>query len=342
MIQLQRNDLASATQLAEQAARQSGNLTAQLVLARSLLARGDLERATAVTRDLLAVAPHAAGVQVQSGMLALANGDRTAARAAFEKALSINDALVEPLASLVALDIREKKPGQARARINRRLERTPSASPVLALAGRTWVATGDPAKGEEFLRRAIDADAANLEAYSLLGSLYLSQKQPALAIAEFDKIAARQPSAVAPATMAALVLQAQGKEDEARLRYERLVELNPRAAVAANNLAWMYARRGEQLDRALQLAQSAKAELPQNAEVNDTLAFVYIKKQLPSLAIPLLRLAIEHAPDRAAFHYHLGLAYAGSGDRAAARGAFERALALNPDFSEARAALKSL
>ena len=64
---------------------------------------------------------------------------------------------------------------------------------MLALAGRTWAATGDTAKGEEFLRRAIDADALNLEAYSLLAGLYLSQQKLDQAVAEFDKLAARQP-----------------------------------------------------------------------------------------------------------------------------------------------------
>ena len=168
---------------------------------------------------------------------------------------------------------------------------------MLALAGRTWAATGDPAKGEEFLRRAIDADPSNLDAYStwLAQSTSRSEKLDQ-AVAEFDKLAARQPQAVGPPTMAALILQAQGKDDEARQRYERLVEADPRAAVASNNLAWMYASRGEQLDRALQLAQAAKAEMPDHPEVNDTLAFVYLKKQLPSLAIPPLRLAVEKEP----------------------------------------------
>ena len=142
--------------------------------------------------------------------------------------------------------------------------------------------------------------------------------------------------------MAALILQAQGKDEEARRRYERLVEANPRAAVAANNLAWMYASRGEQLDRALQLAQAAKAELPDHPEVNDTLGFVYIKKQLPSLAIPPLRLAVEKVPGNPLFHYHLGLAYSQTGDKAAARQALEQALKLKPDFEGAEDARKVL
>lgn len=65
--------------------------------------------------------------------------------------------------------------------------------------------------------------------------------------------------------MAGLILQAQGKDEEARKRYERIVEKDPHAAVASNNLAWMYASRGEQLDRALQLAQAAVAQVPEGA-----------------------------------------------------------------------------
>jgi Flp pilus assembly protein TadD len=142
--------------------------------------------------------------------------------------------------------------------------------------------------------------------------------------------------------MAGLILEAQGKQDEARKRYERLVEADPRAAVASNNLAWLYASRGEQLDRALQLAQAAKAELPDNPAVNDTLAYVYIKKQLPSLAIPLLRLAVSKEPGNPAFYFHLGLAQAQTGDKAAARQALEQALKLKADFKGADEARKLL
>ncbi len=343
MIEMQRNALPSATRLAEQAAaQQPGNLSANLVLARSLLASGDLDRATVVTRGLLEGAPQDAGVQTQAGMLAQAKGDKAGARAAFEKALSLNDRLVEALAALVALDLEEKKPGQARARVEQRLQKAPNSTLLLGLAGRTWIATGETSKGEEFLRRAIAADSTNVDAYSSLAGLYVAQRKLVEAVAEFDKLALRQPWAVGPPTMAALILQAQGKDAEARQRYERLVEANPHAAVASNNLAWIYASHSEQLDRALQLAQAAKADLPDHPEVNDTLAFVYLRKQLPSLAIPLLRLAVDKDPANPAFHYHLGLAYSQTGNKAAARQALERALRLKPDFEGAEDARKVL
>ena len=286
--------------------------------------------------------PQAGAAHAQAGLLAMRRGDRTGARAALEKALVLDPVLMEPLTALVTLDVSEGHGDRARARVEARLRKTPRDSAVLVLAGTTWASTGDQAKAEEFLRRAIDVDALNFGAYAVLAQLYVSQRKLDQALAEYDRIAARQPGAVGPPTMAGLILEAQGKKEEARRRYERLVEAEPTAAVASNNLAYIYATRGEQLDRALQLAQAAKAGLPKNPNMNNTLTLVYIKKQLGSLAIPLLRLAAEKRPDEPVFYYHLGLAYLQAGDKGAARQALERALKLKADFEGAEDARKLL
>jgi Tfp pilus assembly protein PilF len=289
--------------------------------------------------------PQSGAAHAQAGLLAARRGDRAGTRAAYEKALSLEPSLLEPLAALSALDVSEGKGSQARARVEAQLQKTPKSSAVLVVAARTWASTGDQAKAEEFLHRAVDADASNFDAYVLLAQLYMGQRKLDQALAEYDKLAARQPNSTGAKTMAALILQAQGKESEAQQRYEKIVDADPRAAVAANNLAWMLASRGEQLDRALQLAQAAKAELPENAAISDTLAFVYIKKQLGSLAVPLLRQSISKEPNNPAYHYHLGMALAQTGDKAGARQALEQALKLKPDFEgadEARILLRTL
>jgi putative PEP-CTERM system TPR-repeat lipoprotein len=343
MVQMQRNDLGAATKLAEEAlTAQPGDIVAQLVVARSLLASGNIDRAAAVTQQLAARLPDSAVVQNQVGMLALARRDRAGARAAFEKALTLNDRLVEPLQALVSIDMQDGNAAAARARVERRVQASPTNGAVLALAGRTFAATGDLTKGEAYLRRAIEADGANLEAYTDLARVYVTQNKLDQAVAEFDRAATRQPGVVGPQTIAAIIVTSQGKEADAIRRYERLLEASPRAAVAANNLAWIYASRGEQLDRALQLAQVAKQEVPEHPEINDTLAFVYLKKQLPALAIPPLRLAVEKAPGNPNFQYHLGLAHSQSGDKAAARVALKRALDLGTDFDGAADARRLL
>jgi Flp pilus assembly protein TadD len=335
-IELQRGSLATAVQLSEQAARsEPRNLEARLILARSLLVRGELDRAEAAIREMRDAFPEVGAVYAQAVQLAMRRGDRMGARSACEKALALDPGLVEPLTVLVALDVNEGRGDRARARVEARLQKTPSDSRVLVLAGRTWASTGDKAKAEEFLRRAIDADASNLDAYALLGQLYVSQRKLDQALAEYDKLAARQPGDVGPPTMAGMILAAQGKKEEARHRFEAVVERSPQAVVASNNLAYDYATRGEQLDRALQLAQAAKAGSPENPDVSDTLAFVYIKKQLGSLAIPLLRRAVEKKPNEPVFYYHLGLAHSQTGDKAAARQALEQALRLKANFEGA-------
>ena len=50
--------------------------------------------------------------------------------------------------------------------------------------------------------------------------------------------------------------------------------------VAANNLAWMFAETGENLDMALQLAQAATRRVPEQPEIQDTLGWIYYKKGL--------------------------------------------------------------
>ena len=65
--------------------------------------------------------------------------------------------------------------------------------------------------------------------------------------------------------MVGLLLQSQAPL-EAEKHYLRALQLNPRAAVASANLAWLYAEQDSNLDVALQLAQTAKEQLPENPD----------------------------------------------------------------------------
>jgi tetratricopeptide (TPR) repeat protein len=62
--------------------------------------------------------------------------------------------------------------------------------------------------------------------------------------------------------MLGMILQVSQKLDQAQAHYERALNIDPMAAVAANNLAWIYTETGGSLDTALQLAQTAKLHLP--------------------------------------------------------------------------------
>ncbi len=150
------------------------------------------------------------------------------------------------------------------------------------------------------------------------------------ALVEFDNMTKQQPKNVAAHTMVGMILQVQGKNAEAQKKYEQILTIDSRSPVAANNLAWMYAEAGTNLDQALQLAQTAQAALPEQPEVNDTLGFVYLKKDLATLAVPPLRVSVEKDPKNPVYHYRLGLAYSKTGDDAGARRELEASLKLSP------------
>jgi Tfp pilus assembly protein PilF len=213
------------------------------------------------------------------------------------------------------------------------------------LAAQVYVSAEELDTAEKLLRKAIAADPSLLPAYSMLGRLYVKQQKLDQAVAEFDAMAARQSNPVGPLTMSGMILQAQGKDALARQRFEKVLAIDPRAPVAANNLAWLYAESGESLDIALQLAQTAVAALPDTAEVMDTLGWVYYKKRLSSSAVATFKRTVEKDPQTPVYHYHLGLAYEQAGENGRARESLERALSLSGNFpgsADARRVLSQL
>ena len=121
------------------------------------------------------------------------------------------------------------------------------------------------------------------------------------------------------ATMVGLLLELQGRRDEAIKAYERLVNGTENAAVTANNLAFMYAEKGNNLDVALRLATSAKQRLP-SVPMNDTIGWIYYKKDLASLAVEPLEAAVRRLPNSAEVLMHLGLTCVKLGERQGASG----------------------
>jgi tetratricopeptide (TPR) repeat protein len=346
-LELQRGGAAAAIKAAQSGlAAAPQNPVARLLLARAHMAGGEVAAAEAEMKKLVAEFPKAPAVQGQSGTLALVKRDYRSARLAFARTLELDPKSNEAVAGLVAADIAEKKPADAKARVEKRLQETPNDTAILMLAARLYASERDYAKSEQLLRQLIEADATQFQAYGMLGQLYLAQKKLDQALSEFENLAKAQPTAIGPPTMVGMILQSQGKVAEAQQKYEAVVAMNPRAAVAANNLAWMYAEKNEKLDTALNLAQVAKAELPEVAEVNDTLGFVYIKKNVPELAVPPLCTAVEKDPRNTGYRVRLGQAYVMTGDKVKARAELEQvvkdARPDSPDAAEAKKLLDTL
>jgi Tfp pilus assembly protein PilF len=184
-----------------------------------------------------------------------------------------------------------------------------------------------------------------MPAYYYLGQIYVRQKRLADARQRYEEMVKQHPDNVAAHTMVAMLLQAENKPDEAKARYEKILTIDSRAPVAANNLAYMHAEAGSDLDVALQLARTAVAALPEEPDVNDTLGWVYFKHNMATLAVPPLRKSVERVPNNPTYRYHLGMVYSKTGEPQKAREMLQAALKLNPNFpgaDDARRTLDSL
>lgn len=134
--------------------------------------------------------------------------------------------------------------------------------------------------------------------------------------------------------------------EKAEALLEKILEKNPNYAPAKNDLAYLLADRGEDLERALKLAESARQELANDPNSADTLGLVYLRKGLHSAAIQQFRTALDLAKNNKSenpiYHFHLGQALRGNGDNRGAVQAFEKALGLSKDFPGADTARREL
>ena len=315
---------------------------AQFEVARALFALGDVTRADTELRRVLEVAADYPDVQTLLAQILHQRRNRPAARQAYERALALDPTSVEALTGLVTMDIGDNQIAQARRRVDAQLQQTPNNAPLLLLAARTYATAGDRAAAEATLRRAIEADPSFFPAYNVLGQLYVQQSRIDDARREYEALVAKRPTDVAAMTMVAMIHQVQGKPDEARKLYERILDVDATAAVASNNLAFMYAESEGNLDIALQLAQAAKASAPNDPDVNDTLGWVYYKRDLPKLALEPLEQSVKTDPENPIYQYHLGLVYQKLGERDSARTALLQALALDIDSATASDVKKAL
>ena len=117
---------------------------------------------------------------------------------------------------------------------------------------------------------------------------------------------------------------------EARIHYEKVLRLEPGNIVALNNVAYLKAEEGSDLDGALTMAQKAKQQAPYSPEVADTLGWIYIKKNLPDEALRIFNDVVKKNPENPIFRMHLAQAMFQKGDRPGARTELNKALKNNP------------
>ena len=254
-------------------ALETGDYDAELALIVAYMGRHDYDQAMKAVGLLERKQPENPITFNFKGGVYLAKKNISEARAAFEKALALNPVYVPAATNLARIDLSEGHPEAARKRYEAILEKDPkNLEAPIALVDLLRV-TGAPAS--EVMATLDRAAAANPESVRprVLIARYALSSDPKKALE-----AARQAAALSPNdpdmldAMGAAQL-ATGEEGGAQATYGKLVELQPKSAIASFHLASVLARNGNEggarrvLHRALEIkpdfleAQSALVNL---------------------------------------------------------------------------------
>jgi tetratricopeptide (TPR) repeat protein len=342
-LHLVRGDVAKAATYAQAvSALQPGQPDATNVIVRADIVKGDIAAATADLAPLQKAFPNGVGVAKLNALVAMASKKPEAARAGFEQVLKTSPHDLEALEGIVAIDVAAGRGKTAVARVDDELKRAAPDARLLVLAARAHAALGDLETAETLLLKAVDIDPDQLQPYNLLAALYTRQDRLEEAKQRLHDVLTRNPKSVGAATMIGMLLELQGRQAEGETQYLAVLGIDPRAPVASNNLAWLYVTANKKLDDALQLARVAQQMLPDQANVNDTIGWIYYRKNMPEQAVGYLESATQKQPQEPLHHFHLGMAYVKAGDWTKAKVELNRAFTLKADFDGAPEARKAL
>jgi Flp pilus assembly protein TadD len=131
-----------------------------------------------------------------------------------------------------------------------------------------------------------------------------------------------------------MLLDGLGRRDEAKPMYEEVLRAQPDQPVALNNLAYLKAEEGSDLDTAMSYARKARSSYPQDSNIADTLGWIYIKKNLSDDAIRIYREITSREPNNPVYRYHLAMALLQKGDRQSAKKELETAMKNGPTAAD--------
>lgn len=331
---------------------------------KTLLVRGtaqiQLQNFAAARQDFMAahdVAPNDANVYNNLALVAAKENKPDEAISFYENALKNDGTNFNALNGVINVYAGKNELDKAHGRIDQALNSYPNTASLHYLKAQIYGLQRNGQGAEAELRKTLELDPNYIAAYSSLGALFINSHQEERAIAEYRKILELRPDTPAAYTMIGLLEDSLKNYDAAAENYRKALEKDPNAAIAANNLAWLYAVYGKgNLDEAVRLAQGVVQKTPNIAGFIDTLGWVYYKKGLYGAAVEQLQKAVSNdeaaarnlnSSPSATYHYHLGVALKAKGDKEGSRRELEAALRLAEktpfaDIDEARKALATL
>ena len=241
-------------------------LEPRIKLAEAHIEIGNRQEAIRAYKIATALHPQTLPLYHNLGGLYMQTGQLTEAISAFQRLIQLDDTDAEAYLHLGWLHARQRKFTDAQA----------------------------------YLQDAIQRDKNLVSAYYGLAEVYAQRQLFADAIDVYQQLTSIHPNEAKAWVRQGVLHLKQQQVSDAILAFTQAIAVDENSADAHNNLAWLYASRGEQLKRAIELAEHAVA-IEANAARLDTLAYAYYRYGTYAKAEEAISRAIELEPNNTTY-----------------------------------------
>ena len=205
----------------------------------------------------------------------------------------------------------------------------------------SYLSLGDRNKAIDALKYTLETAPRFFPALYALGELNMLMGRPEIAKTYYLRAKSVKKNAGVLLKIG-LIYEKAKQYSQAEKAYQDFINGYPDLFFGYNQLAWMYASRGINLDKAMKLARKADKLQPGNAAILDTLGWIHYQKKELDKALESIEKVNRITPNSPVILYHLGAIHLAKGDHRKGKGYIEKALSISGDFEGADEARKAI
>lgn len=283
------------------------------------------------------LAPNAASLHTSLGLSKLGQGDQEQAIGELERATALDPKSEQAGVALVRTELALKHYDKALSAVKALVAAKPDSAGARNLEGGVYMAKGNRAAARVSFEKALSLQPTLFSAALNLAQMDMEDKKPdaakqrMVAFLEKDK-----KNSNAMAALASIALN-QKHPEEATTWLEKSNAENPEAIGPASQLATHYLRSGQQA-KALTLVRKLQTANPTNPELLDLLGQTQLANTDLTGALETYSKLVNVVPKSAAAQFRLATVHMKMKNEAAATVDLQKALALDPNFVQAKLA----
>ncbi len=329
-VQLRSGNTAQAEEGLKLLLRRAPNYApARLLEAQASLAQNKPAEADEALTALLAADPDNAEVAMALARAKIALGQMEAAVQLLNRSASLRPSDPRPVMLVARLDVDFGQPKAALSSMEAAQSRFGDVPEFASMLGSVALVANQPEAALAQFGKLLKRDETNLQYRLGYASSLAMSGRAAQAQEQFQYVQKKSGKDPQPWLLYGAMMSSAGNAPAASAAYQEVLKRDSKNAYALNNLAFLLARRGQDLDRALTMAEEARHELPQSPEIGDTLAYIYVCKGMKRNAAATLEQLAANMPASRQKRTRGMIAQIERGDLRSVRAAMERDNASN-------------